>query len=125
MNKSCSLLCKESYSLREMKRFAKKIKQEYRVQWYVLIIYSNNCAYTDRIIVRLIDGLPAATKHLVIENNDQNRIIYERGFSLGFIGDEAKVFSFSFLIRCTWVDVSLCSTLVPLMESHTSTITSK
>jgi len=70
VEESCKVLCRMVYSKEEMKLFADKINEDYRVNW-------------------IVDNLPAATRVVepaTAESPSRIITIYERGFPLGFRG---------------------------------------
>eukprot|EP00657_Telonema_sp_P-1_P009601 TRINITY_DN3837_c0_g1_i1.p1 TRINITY_DN3837_c0_g1~~TRINITY_DN3837_c0_g1_i1.p1 ORF type:complete len:634 (-),score=192.44 TRINITY_DN3837_c0_g1_i1:112-2013(-) len=71
---SCKILCTREYGADEMKQFADKIKDEYRVHW-------------------VVDNLPAAYRQNLYTVDlstakPEQRYSYERGFLLGFVGGD-------------------------------------
>uniref|UniRef100_A0A6U3B0H5 Transmembrane 9 superfamily member n=1 Tax=Lotharella globosa TaxID=91324 RepID=A0A6U3B0H5_9EUKA len=71
---SCKILCRKFYKQGELKQFADKIKEEYRINW-------------------IVDNLPAATKfytqEITADGEMEYSTHYEKGFALGFMGGEA------------------------------------
>lgn len=65
----CKFLCKTDLSLKEVKEFEEKVKQEYRVHW-------------------VLDNLPAATPKLLQDQKGEITKVYEDGFALGIKGPE-------------------------------------
>eukprot|EP00002_Diphylleia_rotans_P008454 TRINITY_DN182_c0_g3_i1.p1 TRINITY_DN182_c0_g3~~TRINITY_DN182_c0_g3_i1.p1 ORF type:complete len:637 (-),score=136.16 TRINITY_DN182_c0_g3_i1:126-2036(-) len=64
----CQVLCKREYSKNEVKEFAEKVSDEYRVNW-------------------ILDNLPAATPRKYHEAGSEKVVTtYELGFPLGFVG---------------------------------------
>eukprot|EP01090_Pellita_catalonica_P018482 TRINITY_DN5992_c0_g1_i1.p1 TRINITY_DN5992_c0_g1~~TRINITY_DN5992_c0_g1_i1.p1 ORF type:complete len:647 (-),score=75.10 TRINITY_DN5992_c0_g1_i1:89-1903(-) len=63
----CRVVCVKNYNPNEIKAFAEKISQEYRIHW-------------------ILDNLPAATRRTLTDNTGAMKDIYEAGFSLGDIG---------------------------------------
>ena len=75
-DETCKLLCKKTYTDEDMAHFATKVKEEYTVNW-------------------IVDNMPAATTFVLkTEDSDGNtensEIIYQKGFSLGFVGMEGE-----------------------------------
>jgi len=72
MEETCQIVCRAVYNDKELKKFAEKIDEEYRVNW-------------------LLDALPAATKYYTaaLPSDDTKEPFvqhYEKGFPLGFVG---------------------------------------
>jgi len=72
MEETCQIVCRAVYKDKELKQFADKIHEEYRVNW-------------------LLDALPAATKYYTAalpsdDTKEQFVQHYEKGFPLGFVG---------------------------------------
>jgi len=74
-DEGCKILCRKEYSKEDMKQFADKIKDEYRVHW-------------------VVDNLPAAYRQYLYTTDPdappQQRYSYERGFLLGFVGGDVS-----------------------------------
>lgn len=71
---ACQLLCKSVYTQEDMEHFATKVKEEYTVNW-------------------IVDNMPAATTFVLTTENEseetkESELIYQKGFSLGFMGTE-------------------------------------
>jgi len=71
----CNFLCAREYSAHDLKRFAERIEEQYRVNW-------------------IVDNFPAATKYYTeIITADGTRtypIHYEKGFPLGVVGSGSE-----------------------------------
>lgn len=61
---TCTILCRNTYTDAELKKFAERIRERYDVNW-------------------IIDNIPATTKHFV-----ESGVYYEKGYPLGFIGNK-------------------------------------
>jgi len=71
---NCEILCGKMYNQDELKQFAEKIEEEYRVNW-------------------IVDNIPAATKYftetLSADGGAPEYVPhYEKGFALGYLGSE-------------------------------------
>lgn len=65
----CKVLCSMDLSEEQLKKFEKRIRQEYRVNW-------------------ILDNLPAATKKTFVDIEGKKSYLYETGFPLGFVEGE-------------------------------------
>lgn len=75
-DETCKLLCKKTYSDEDLTHFATKVGEEYTVNW-------------------IVDNMPAATTFVLTTENDkaetkETELIYQKGFSLGFVGAEGE-----------------------------------
>lgn len=75
-DETCKLLCKKVYTDADLEHFATKVKEEYSVNW-------------------IVDNMPAATTFVLTtedekEETKESELIYQKGFSLGFVGVEGE-----------------------------------
>lgn len=69
---NCKILCRVVYNQEQMTQFATRIREKYNVNY-------------------IVDNIPVAQSYKLIDMNkpEQEDIVYERGFPLGFVGGEA------------------------------------
>jgi transmembrane 9 superfamily protein 2/4 len=68
-NTACKVLCEKDYDASDVKLFAQRVEQDYRVHWS-------------------IDTLPAAVPRTIQDPNGVPKTVYETGFPLGFQGSD-------------------------------------
>jgi transmembrane 9 superfamily protein 2/4 len=73
LTETCKILCRKKYERKQLKKFAHRIDEDYRINW-------------------VVDNLPAATKYF--QQNEHGEYVeqYDKGFPLGFVGtDEVQL----------------------------------
>eukprot|EP01089_Gocevia_fonbrunei_P014850 TRINITY_DN4180_c0_g2_i1.p1 TRINITY_DN4180_c0_g2~~TRINITY_DN4180_c0_g2_i1.p1 ORF type:complete len:634 (+),score=120.22 TRINITY_DN4180_c0_g2_i1:94-1995(+) len=69
---NCRVVCNKTYTQHQIKEFAEKVQQEYRVHW-------------------IVDNLPSATRRFLSDESGHPVEIYEAGFPLGEMSDGTPI----------------------------------
>jgi hypothetical protein len=77
----CNVLCKATYDVEEVKKFVKKIDNQYNVNWYVDDLLARRASVSEvtRCLCRMLDNLPAAATGITTDGS----ILYSHGFPVG------------------------------------------